>query len=204
MRRREKDFLLRKDLEYAEKYDQDQAAVTATLDTLASAPVTDEMKGQIGVIREGLRRHGERFHDVVGLQEDIGLDEESGLQGALRKSVHAVETRLKESGAAPEMTVTMLMMRRHEKDFIMRRADKYIGRMDKRLEEFTAQLAASSLFPQEQEEISKLMASYHADFKAFAQGTLALMGQVKELFPLAYVDDLVLRSGGHGRREREL
>ena len=181
MRRREKDFLLRKDLKYAERYNQELAAVTETLDELAAQPVTGAMREQIETIRGGLQRHGEKFSEVVTQQETIGLNEKSGLQGSLRKSVHAVETRLKDLGAPAEMTVTMLMMRRHEKDFIMRRADKYIGRMDKRLEEFTAQLALSSLARQEQEEIAELMASYHADFKAFAQGTLTLMDKIKEL-----------------------
>ncbi len=181
LRRREKDFLLRKDLKYAEKYNKDLAKVTAILDELAAAPVDETVKGEIKAIHDGLQKHGERYGEVVGLQETVGLNEKSGLQGALRKSVHDVETRLKETGAGPEMMVTMLMMRRHEKDFIMRRADKYIGRMDKRLGEFTAQLAAAPLSLQDQEEISKLMASYHADFKAFAQGTLTLAGMVKDL-----------------------
>ena len=54
--------------------------------------------------------------------------------------MHAIETALKEFDE-PRLAVTMLMMRRHEKDFMLRRNAKYGDDIKKRAAEFTAGLA---------------------------------------------------------------
>ena len=61
-----------------------------------------------------------QFAAVVETRKRLGLNENSGLEGAMRKSVHAIEARLKDFDE-PRLTVLMLMMRRHEKDFMLRR-----------------------------------------------------------------------------------
>jgi len=58
--------------------------------------------------------------------------------------------------------VIMLMMRRHEKDFLLRLDGKYIGRMDERLAEFNIALEQSDIPQQAKPEIMKLMRTYHA------------------------------------------
>lgn len=58
-----------------------------------------------------------------------GLNEESGLEGKFRHSVHKVEELIKPLNN-DKMLVNMLMARRSEKDFIMRRKLKYIDRVE--------------------------------------------------------------------------
>src|SRR5436189_223329 len=77
------------------------------------------------------------FNKVVETKQRLGLDENSGLEGTLRKSVHEIETKLKDFDE-PKLLVTMLMMRRHEKDFMLRRSVKYGDDMKKRGTEFIA------------------------------------------------------------------
>ena len=69
---------------------------------------------------------------------------------------------------ADNLTVIMLMMRRHEKDFLARIDEKYVDRIDQRLAEFGPALAASDIPAAEKANITKLMNSYVADFKALA------------------------------------
>ena len=60
---------------------------------------------------------------------EAGLDENSGLQGEFRAAAHELEGLFEELGR-DDLTVKYLMLRRHEKDFMLRLADKYITRAD--------------------------------------------------------------------------
>ena len=67
----------------------------------------------------------------------------------------------------------MLMMRRHEKDFLARIDPKYVDRIDARLAEFGPQLAATPQIPSaEKQKITELMNAYVRDFKALAERIL--------------------------------
>ena len=65
-----------------------------------------------------------RFSNVASAQKLIGFSENDGLQGKLRAAVHTVESQLKKFDQ-PRLAVLMLMMRRHEKDFMLRGDEKY-------------------------------------------------------------------------------
>lgn len=81
------------------------------------------------------------FDQFYSLNVEQGLDEKSGLEGQLRAAVHKVEEDLMDSGF-DELTVLLLMCRRHEKDYLMRgNREKYLGRIDQRLAEFEAAVA---------------------------------------------------------------
>lgn len=180
MRRSEKDFLLRRAEKYEAKYAKAAGRAQATVKALADIPNARPVEAELKAIAAGLASHRAQFATVFGLQNELGLDEKSGLQGSLRKAVHGVETRLKTANL-DALTVKMLMMRRHEKDFIMRSAEKYIGRIDKRQAEFRSILAASLLPASEQRAINALLDTYVANFKKFAAKSLLLKAETKKL-----------------------
>ena len=95
------------------------------------------------------------FKEMTDLYVGIGLDEKSGLHGALRKAVHNVEEILKQQNNL-ELNNVMLMMRRHEKDYLARKTDKYVKRMQTRHEEFSQLLARSSLDSELQASIGEI------------------------------------------------
>ncbi|MBI4275785.1 MAG: HAMP domain-containing protein, partial [Rhizobiales bacterium] len=64
---------------------------------------------------------------------------------------------------------TMLMMRRHEKDFMMRRNPKYGDDMKKRAAEFMSTLSAMDIPPAAKDEISQKLSAYQRDFSAWAE-----------------------------------
>ena len=66
----------------------------------------------------------------MGAEIKLGLNETLGLSGALRGAVHDIETKLKEIDD-PRLTSWMLMMRRNEKDFMLRRDQKYVAEIKK-------------------------------------------------------------------------
>ena len=114
-------------------------------------------------------KYEQAFDETAATKAMVGFNEKLGLLGRLRDSVHAVEHILK-AEHSDKLTVKMLMMRRHEKDFMMRLNDKYLQEMAKRKTEFSALLAKSLIPAAKKAEISGLMEGYHKDFNAFAAG----------------------------------
>lgn len=178
-RRREKDFLIRKDESYVAKHGEVMSEIyeeLAGLDDPAVADLTAD-------VLSGLRAYEVQFADVARAWKEIGLNEEEGRRGALRASVHNVEERLKEYND-DRLTVIMLMMRRHEKDFLLRLSEKYIGRMPTRYAEFTEALTTSSVPSDARPEIDALMQSYLSDFNRMAELRLKLVDQEAALSKL--------------------
>ncbi|MCC9620225.1 methyl-accepting chemotaxis protein [Thalassospira sp. MA62] len=170
-RRREKDFLLRLDEKFVTEHAAVVDSVNAGLTTLEDDPDLEAYDAELEQIKTAFSNYAEKFDLVVTLQREIGLNEEDGLMGRLRGSVHNVEKAL-EAYNADNLTVIMLMMRRHEKDFLARLDPKYVDRIDQRLAEFGPALAASSIPAVDKAKITDLMQAYVRDFKALAERIL--------------------------------
>ncbi|WP_346892574.1 HAMP domain-containing methyl-accepting chemotaxis protein [uncultured Roseibium sp.] len=180
MRQREKDFLLYQDLKFVDLYTAAEQGVTEALDTLAKLPSARDVAENVRRLDTAVEEHQAQFNKVVEAYRTIGLTEEDGLKGQLRAAVHAVEEKLAEADLDP-LTVKMLMMRRHEKDFMLRGGNKYIGRINERRSEFDPLLAQSDLPADEKAEIGKLMDAYVAGVKAYAAIIVETRGNVERL-----------------------
>ncbi len=184
-RRAEKDFLLRSDLKYDKRHDGIMEKLFELSDNLIadfntghgdtahaqSTAAENTIRGELmSKVRGNLQDYQKTYKEMVQAKIDLGLDENSGLQGAFRKAVHEVE-ELVNAENNPVLLSTMLMMRRHEKDFILREAEKYIPRMAKRQVEFAEQLKASKTSPENQRAITEKLATYHDGFLKLVAGT---------------------------------
>ena len=99
----------------------------------------------------------------------VGFNENSGLEGNLREAVHQIEARLAEFDE-PRLTILMLMMRRHEKDFLLRGDEKYGADITKRGEEFVKALDASAIGAPVRDELEKLLDRYQSSFMSLMVG----------------------------------
>lgn len=121
-RRAEKDFLLRNDVKKADSQIEISKAVGADIERLrdkVAAIGKPDLARQIEAMQASLKKYQANFTTVVEQKRQLGLDEKSGLEGRLRNSVHEIEFRV-EALHEQSLLVTMLMMRRHEKDFMLR------------------------------------------------------------------------------------
>ncbi|WP_298240005.1 methyl-accepting chemotaxis protein [uncultured Bradyrhizobium sp.] len=171
-RRAEKDFQLRRDQSYAKRHGELASDIVGNLDRLGSAAraagyaTIGEKTSQA---RAGFDRYVSEFAAVEKAEVKLGLNETLGLSGSLRTAVHAIETKLKEVDD-PRLTSGMLMMRRHEKDFMLRRDQKYVDALKKTATEFSRQIETSTIPPAVKADIGKLLAKYEGDFSAWAAG----------------------------------
>lgn len=136
LRRAEKDFRMRLDLKYLEKHDQVNKNVMNILES--STFEDEEMKEILGELKKHASDYKTQFDSFSKLIVEMGLTEKEGLRGRLRGAVHAIEERVSE----PRALVQMLMLRRHEKDFIIRHDDKYIQRFFDRIPQLGAFLSS--------------------------------------------------------------
>ncbi len=178
-RRAEKDFLLRNDTKKADSQVQLAAKVAADIDVLRGRMLSigkADLAGQIEGMRASLARYQAHFEAMVELKKQLGLNEESGLEGRLRGSVHAIETKVRELHGSG-LLVTMLMMRRHEKDFMLRRDRKYGDEIGKRGTEFIASVDAADIPEPVKADLKKTLADYQRDFGSWMETALKLAAE---------------------------
>lgn len=172
-RRAEKDFLLRKDEKDLSRHGTIQSSleqeISALLAVLEARGLSDQML-TAQQLADALAAYGLSFAQLAELNVALGLTADQGHEGDLRAAVHAIETILKELDQ-PEMQVKMLMMRRHEKDFIMRFQEKYVDRLGKRVEEFKAFPARYYPSEAKSNEVLALLDAYHQSFQHYARAT---------------------------------
>jgi len=102
----------------------------------------------------------------------LGLNETLGLEGKLNQSIQAAENKIRTTDLH-ELTAKVLMMRRHEKDFILRGEQKYLARIDQRRREFDTLLEGAFLDDAAKGEITELVDDYQAAMREYGSTYLA-------------------------------
>lgn len=183
VRRSEKDFLLRSEDRYVDRqaaYLGDVLAKMAQMREAAHA-LDGELVQDLVEIEELVNRYQGYFNAAVASQRRLGYSETEGLEGELRSAVHAVEQLLNQYQTA-DLSVLMLMMRRHEKDFMLRVDQRYVDRLQARVTEFEALLGDTPEIPAStRREIMALMMSYQDAFLAYAEERFYFDEQVADL-----------------------
>jgi len=136
LRRNEKDFLARKDTKYVAKFNDNYQKSVHILDLLHD---TEALAG-LAVDQEVspmLSTYHKAFNDLAVQQQTIGLHSKDGLYGGLRASIHKVEGMIQ---GQPELLVDMLMLRRHEKDFMLRSNEKYLSKYNHTMDQLVGNL----------------------------------------------------------------
>jgi methyl-accepting chemotaxis protein len=176
-RRTEKDFLLRASETYVVRHATITARIDAELQVLAGKAATfgdSAAPAIISEIRMGFKAYETYFKALAQARISLGLTENTGLEGTLRKSVHAIEESLK-THDQPHLSVIMLMMRRHEKDFMLRRTPSYGETMKVRAQEFRTVLAQSTVPAAARTVILANLDHYQNDFFAWMKTAIELV-----------------------------
>jgi methyl-accepting chemotaxis protein len=182
-RRAEKDFLLRNDPKKAEVQTEIGKAAISDIDLLHGKVVAvgkADLARKIEAMNSSLKQYQVHFASIVAEKTLLGLDQKSGLEGRLRGSVHDIEQRVDQMHQ-PELLITMLMMRRHEKDFMLRRDATYGAEMKKRASEFSADLEKADIPEAARTELKQKLADYQRDFFAWHDTALKLGDELKAM-----------------------
>ena len=170
--RAEKDFQLRRNPSYSKRHAELSVVIDrdfAQLKTVVQSSGINDISAKIGVAHQGFKSYLKDFEALAQAEVKLGLNETLGLSGSLRTAVHDIEGKLKESDD-PRLTSWMLMMRRHEKDFMLRRDQKYVGELKKAAAEFSRLLGGADMPAALKADIVQKLEKYQTDFSAWADG----------------------------------
>lgn len=170
LRRHEKDFLKRLDLKYYEAFKQTHAEFTKRLEHLnIQLDELGQSHESLTQLQKVLSEYSAEFDKLVAIEQQVGLTPTDGLYGTLRNSVHEIEDVLKDQNN-DDLMVSMLMLRRHEKDFMLRTDPKYIDKFTQTAAEFSSKISNSYLPNSTQRQIQTLLLQYQKDFISLTDG----------------------------------
>lgn len=159
--RSNKKFMTDKSSQYTVAFDEQTLAMQRLLDELDRSDLLLDttLKNEVTALKFQLNEYVSNFHTLIDSLYVRGF-KDYGAEGELRKAIHAVE----KSGYAYDKAY-MLMLRRHEKDFFLRKDLKYQDKFDKSLEDFRAYLTVHfAEQPQVQQLLNQHLNNYQANF----------------------------------------
>ncbi|MGI2108096.1 methyl-accepting chemotaxis protein [Shewanella frigidimarina] len=201
LRTEEKDFLHRADTVYVEKF---KHSINDILTYMAEVRVVLEHQDMnvdaLDHLKNNLNDYKTIFNEIIALKIEIGLTPESGLYGNLRAAVKKVETVLSDN-AEDALLVTMLQLRRSEKDFMLRRDPKYIQAFDVGIARFLTQVQQSTLSFSDKEQLSADIKDYRVNFNNLINKEVLFglsdedgkMAELREIIHQTDDDTIVLR-----------
>lgn len=173
LRRIEKDFLSR-ELINAQYYESGKSkylvdfkrnidAIQEIARDLQSDPYVkkNDLSDSVKLIGTEIQVYEDKFNKLVEFDTKIGF-KDYGIEGELREAIHNLENSLKSTKGSKDIEISMLMLRRHEKDFMLRKDLQY-------LEKFNAEISV----------IEKLISngSFPSNFKATSLGQVTVYQQ---------------------------
>lgn len=115
---------------------------------------------------------------------ELGHDADSGLQGELRGAVHQVENLIGNYNA-PALQVSMLTMRRYEKDFILRREQKYADELSAQVMPFELLLQQARMPEATRGQVRDAMQTYQGAFLSYAAARFGADSETQAMDDLA-------------------
>ena len=165
LRRDEKDFLSRKDLQYADKFN---AGINSAQEIIKS--ITSNLE-DLGIEKEGavalndiFVQYQLHFQNIVDTKKRIGLTPTTGLYGNLRKAVATTEKLIGDDNF--QQLSKMLQLRRNEKDFMLRSDLKYRDKFLQNYDDFYQFLSKSIFKAEHKNKIKQSLKPYKAAFIA--------------------------------------
>lgn len=113
----------------------------------------------------------QEFERAADARRDVGFTENDGLRGSVRKAAHYIEEEHEKARNA-KLTISLLMMRRHEKDFLARRTPKYLDRFSKEAVTFKKLVDNQPIPLKMIDALLDAADQYTKDFGLLAQGLI--------------------------------
>ena len=171
-RRHEKDFLLKPGDKSSALHTNAGMAADAAADALRQKlSMYPAILEKLQRIKAEIQDYGAAFDGTMHDVQVLGFNENQGLLGTLRTSVHDVEKTL-ETIDVPAARIAMLMMRRHEKDFMARVDPKYGVELKARLPEFAAAVDAAGISGDTRNRMMTAMTAYQEAFARLMAATM--------------------------------
>lgn len=161
-------FFIQKNMHFADMFEKKYTLIMKELHSISISfkefGIQDE---KLTNLQKMVHEYDENFKKLVTIRKKIGLTKYEGLYAGLEDSVHKLEALLKKNYQL-QLQVDMLMLRRSEKDFLLRMDMKYVAKHDKAFEVFLKD--AKKIQPQDLEKTINFANEYMAAFYNMVDG----------------------------------
>jgi methyl-accepting chemotaxis protein len=154
-------FLISKNLNFYNNFQKTYSDVTTKLSKLENRNLANQIETDI-------KEYKGAFDEVVKNYKVIGLTPKTGLYGKLRASVHNMEDLINKLYIG-DVKAEMLMLRRHEKDFMLRNDLKYLKKFDAEVVKFNDAVEEEGLDITTVKTINTNLAKYIKDFHSLVE-----------------------------------
>ena len=176
LRNNEQSFFIQKDMKFADMFEKNYALILNEFDTLALKFKESGMQDEkLKSLQKMVQKYDENFKNLVAIRKKIGLTKYEGLYAGLEESVHKLEALLKKNYQL-QLQVDMLMLRRSEKDFLLRMDMKYVAKHDKAFEVFLKDV--NKIKPSDLEKTIEFANEYQAAFPTWSMGIKRLGSKI--------------------------
>ncbi len=167
-RRNEKDFLARQKPKYIDKFQKTMTKLKNEVELLqGSLEDSDIPTSEVINLQKKLGIYKTKFDQIATQLKNIGFSEKEGFRGKLRDAVHHTEEDVRRINNS-ELLSDILMLRRNEKDFIIRHQEKYLQKHAKNYLKLSKRLDSLDISAKDKVGILKSMQDYENAFKAFS------------------------------------
>lgn len=104
---------------------------------------SDKLSADLAHMESALQDYSKSFYEMVALRRTIGFKDE-GVIGKMRTAIHQVENELK-SASSFELISQMLMLRRHEKDYMLRKDTTYVRQFSDQMKVMAAKVGSPTM-----------------------------------------------------------
>lgn len=116
-------------------------APTASKDAITQA----QYEADIASLSQQTDIYEKSFFALVALTQKRGSDENTGLEGEMRAAAHNIETKVSGVTGLEQLEITLLQMRRAEKDYIERQDQNYIDKVHTLVFQLKTQITTTDL-----------------------------------------------------------
>ena len=170
LRKHEKDFLHRNETKYVEQFSATHLEMDTRISRLIESLHAHSIDAsEVSKVQQEIQAYAKQFKALAEIQTQIGLDANSGLYGKLRDAVHEIEAVF-ENSANFELLSHLLMLRRAEKDFMLRRDIKYMDKFKQQYEKMQKVLSQAYLTDSERTKTQQLLDKYRTAFFSLVEG----------------------------------
>ncbi len=166
-RREEKNFLMRSDPAYVEPVLRHADKVRAGIETLADmdASLGDEGRQALG----HLAAYRKNFEELVAIERVKGFTEHEGLMRDFVSAARDLDEKFAHV-TNKDFQITLLTMRRHEKNWQLRADPAYLAKIDEAVSRLLAMIADSgNLSPEQKKEFSAVIDNYRRSFASYVE-----------------------------------
>lgn len=121
---------------YLSKFDTHMISASQNVSSLIELIKGEEELSKVTTnLGQNFEEYRNKFITVAESMLEIGLNETLGLHGVARNSIHKIESILNDVGN-DDLVISMLNMRRHEKDYFSRSDSEYINKANSEITRF--------------------------------------------------------------------